>query len=250
MSATTIDRNTTKKATDTVVIAVAAATKIPAGVLAGVNASGYAVNGADAAGIRILGRSAAQADNTAGANGDLEIRIEPGIYVFENDETNPVTIAHVGQRCYVLDNQTVSSSGGTHGVVAGIVTEVTSAGVSVLTGFEPAADEGAGLSVVVANAATPNGTAAITIQSARKARQVLRVWFAATAFAVPADLGTLTATTGALLKEDTDDALATVLTDANGLAVLSLDLAVDGTVHAHVERNGLVVTDSEAITGN
>lgn len=250
MSATTTDRNTSKRATDDINLGVAAATKLLAGAMGARNASGVAVHASDAAGLRVLGRIAAEADNTNGAASDIDVVIEPGIHLWENDETAPVTAASIGEVCYVKDNQTVQISPGTYGVVAGIVKGVTSAGVWVDSRFNGIAEDPAGLSVVVANAGTPDGDAYVTIQSAVKARQVLLVWFAATAHAAPADLGTLTATTGTILKEDTDDALATVLTDANGLAVLNLDLAVDGTVHAMVERNGRVVTDSEAITGN
>jgi hypothetical protein len=251
MSATTVDRNTPKKATDHIVLDVAASTKIPAGAMAARNSSGDAVNAADATGLRVLGRCEKEADNSAGSAGDIEAEILPGIFLWENDESNPVTDAHVGSICYVKDNQTVQSAAGTYGIVAGVVTQVDSGGVWVDSRLTRSAlSESAGLTVTVANAETPDGDAYVTIQSVIAARQVLRVWFAATAMAAPADLGTLTATTGAILKEDTDDALATVVTDANGLAVLNLDLAVDGTVHCMVERNGLVATDSEAITGN
>lgn len=250
MSATTTDRNTSARRTDEITLGVAAATALLAGAMGARNASGYAVHASDAAGLRVLGRISAAADNSAGANADIDAVIEPGIFLWENDETNPVAAGHIGEKCFVLDNQTVTSAGTTHGVVAGIVRGVTSAGVWVDSRFNALSEDAAGLSVVVANAGTPDGDAYVTIQSALKARQVINVWFAATAFAAPADLGTLTATTGTLLAEHTDDALATVVTDENGLAVLNLDLAVDGTVHAHAERNGLVATDSEAITGN
>jgi hypothetical protein len=111
-------------------------------------------------------------------------------------------------------------------------------------------------SVAVANAGTPNGNALVTIQAKDglgnnlAARCLVRVFFAATAYGAPADLGTLTATTGTILKEDTDDALATVLTDATGLAVLQLDTASDGTVHAMACVAGIFATSSAAITGN
>lgn len=251
MSATTTDRSLLRKIVRTLSVAVAAATKIPLGVLVARNASGYAVNASDAAGLRVLGYSLGMADNTDGSAGDIHVEVEVGSAILvENDGTNPVTSAHVGERCYVVDNQTVASVPGTYAVVAGIVESVTSAGVFVVPDPFVSADEVAGLSIDVANAGTPDGDAYVTIQSAVKARQVVHVWFAATSMAAPADLGTLTATTGTLLAEHTDDALAAVVTDANGLAVLNLDLAVDGTVHCMAERNGLVVTDSAAITGN
>jgi len=252
MSATTTDRSLLRKITRGLSVLVAAATKIPLGVLVARNGSGYAVNAANAAALKVVGYSVAAADNTAGSAGDLAVQVDAGTAILlENDGTNPVTSAHVGERCFVVDNQTVASVPGSYAVVAGIVESVTSAGVYVLV--DPVAVSGSdsgSLAVDVANAETPDGDAYVTIQSSVAARQVLRVWFAATAYAAPADLGTLTATTGVLLKEDTDDALATVVTDATGLAVLNLDLAVDGTVHAMVERNGICYTDSAAITGN
>lgn len=250
MSATTIDRNTAKKLTDDIVLPVAAATKLLAGAMGGRNAAGAAVHAADASGIRVLGRIEHHADNTAGASGDIDVAIRPGIYCWENDTVAPVTGAHVGALAFVLDNQTVSSAAGTHGVVAGIVTEVTAAGVWVDSRLTRSAlSEAAGLTVTVANATVPDGDAIVTIQSTRSGRQALNVWFAATAFAAAADLGELTATTGTIVTEHTTDSLCVVVTDANGLAVLSLALAADGTVHAHAERNGILATGSAAITG-
>jgi hypothetical protein len=251
MSAATTDRSLVRKIVRTLSVAVAAATKIPLGVLVARNAAGNAVNAADAAGLRVLGYSLGMADNSAGSAGDIGVEIEVGTAILlDNDGTNPVTAAHVGERCYVVDNQTVASAPGTHGVVAGIVESVTSAGVYVVPDPFVSAAPVPGLSIDVANASSPNGNAIVTIQSAVPGRQIINVWFAATAFAAPADLGTLTATTGTLLVEHTDDAIAAVVTNADGLAVLSLDTATNGTVHAHAERNGIVVTDSAAITGN
>lgn len=111
-------------------------------------------------------------------------------------------------------------------------------------------------SVAIANTGTPDGVANVTFQlkdaqgNNLAARALVRFWFAATAYAAPADLGTLTASTGVILKEDTDDALATVVTDANGAAVLALDTASDGTVHVMAAVGALCATANAAITGN
>lgn len=250
MSATTEDRSTSRRDTHQVNLDVAAATTIPAGVIVAANTSGYAVNAADTAGLRAIGVALERVDNSAGSAGDLDIEVGRACYLLANDSGTALTIADIGKPCYVLDNQTVSGAAGSNAVVAGLVHDVTSDGVWVDFGAYTDTANTAGLSVAVANAGTPDGDAYVTIQSSVRARQVLRVWFAATAYAAPADLGTLTATTGVILKEDTDDALATVVTDATGLAVLNLDLASDGTVHCMAERNGLCATDSEAITGN
>ena len=108
--------------------------------------------------------------------------------------------------------------------------------------------------VTVANHATPNGNAYVTLQAndaqgnALAKRVLFQVWLAATAHAAPADLGTLTATTGTILKEVTDDALATVSSDANGTAVLVLDVATTSAIHAMAECNGMVGTGSVSVT--
>ena len=246
MSATTADRNTATKSTDLFSFPVEADAVIPLGVLVGGSSTGYAED-ASSASLVILGISQERVVNTGGANAALDITVRRGRCFLANSSASPVTQAHIGQVVHAEDNQTVSAPG-TSGPAVGVVESATSDGVWV--DLNPVSPDNAGLSIVVVNAGTPDGDAYVTIQSAIKARQVLLVWFAATAYAAPADLGTLTATTGTLLKEDTDDALATVLTDATGLAVLNLDLAADGTVHAHATRNGITVTDSEAITGN
>ncbi len=134
MAATTKDRSILTKKVRASSLPVAAATLIPLGVLVARNAAGYAVNAADAAGLRVVGFSDADtADNAAGLAGDIQIEFTSGIAgLFENDGANPVLAAHVGDLCYVLDNQTVSSDPGDHGVVAGVVESVVAGGVYVI----------------------------------------------------------------------------------------------------------------------
>lgn len=120
MAATTEDRNTPKRGNDLVVIPVAAATTIPAGVQVARNAAGNAVNASDAAGLLVLGRSNERVANTGDA-GAKSIEIERGVFLWENDAANAVTAAHVGEMCYALDNQTVSSDAGGNDVIAGVV---------------------------------------------------------------------------------------------------------------------------------
>ena len=133
MAATTSDRNTPKRDRLYLHLGVNGAEKIPTGVLVARDATGYAVNAADAVGVKVLGRSNAEADNTDGADGDIGIEIERGVFLFGNDVTNPVTIASIGENCFVKDNQTVDSDGGINVVVAGRVHDVTAEGVWVDT---------------------------------------------------------------------------------------------------------------------
>lgn len=64
-----------------------------------------------------------------------KIEIEPGVYLWANSSTTPLTVADRLELCYVEDNETVCA--GTDGntlAPAGIVIDVTSAGVWVLMG--------------------------------------------------------------------------------------------------------------------
>lgn len=112
------------------------------------------------------------------------------------------------------------------------------------------------VTVAVANAGTPDGDAYITLTvgdsegNALTGYFVLDVWISESAYAAPSDLGTLTATTGTLLVEQTDDALAKVVTNSSGVAVLNLDLVSDDTAFVQAIVLGRVGADSEAITGN
>lgn len=79
---------------------------------------------------------------------------------------------------------------------------------------------------------------------------LLRVWFDDASLGAPTDLGTLTVDTGTLVKEETDDAVATVATDATGLAEITLDLTTDDTVYLHAAIIGKLTIAELAISGN
>lgn len=251
----------------------AAAVKLLAGVMWARNGSGYVTNAADASGYIVVGVGKEEVDNSAGSAGDLECVAQRGVFKFANDTGTAVTDADIGKTCYVLDNQTVSGDPGSYSVIAGIVRKVDSDGVWVDVGNHPVpadgsvgvaalanavADQIISTSVAVANTGTPDGVAHVTGQvkdaqgNALSGRFVITAWFATSgAWAAPADLGTLTALTNStLLKEDTDDAFARVLTHSDGSWGLELDTASDGTVHVHALVSGPAVTANAAITGN
>lgn len=89
---------------------VAAATKIPAGVLVGLNAGGAAVSASDAVSIRVIGRAEETVDNTSGAAGDLSVNVKRGVFKFANSAAHAITAAMVRKMSYVEDNQTVAST--------------------------------------------------------------------------------------------------------------------------------------------
>lgn len=255
----------------------AAATKLLQGVLWARNGSGYIVNASDATGLIVVGVGSEEVDNSAGNAGDLACVANRGVFKFANDSGTAVTEASINSICYVLDNATVSGSGGTYNIIAGLVRKVDSDGVWVEVGArldtatpangsvttaklaDAVADQITVTTVAVANTGSPDGVANVTGQvkdaqgNALTGRFVVTVWFATSgAWAAPADLGTLTAKTNStILKEDTDDAFARVLTHSDGSWGLNLDTASDGTVHVHATVGGApAATANAAITGN
>jgi len=112
-------------------------------------------------------------------------------------------------------------------------------------------------SVTVANTGTPDGVANITGQvtdesgNAVAGRFLVRVYLSATSGGAATDLGTLTAKTNTvLIKEDTDDAFASIMTHTDGSWGLSLDTATNGNVFAHAAVTGKIAIGNAAITGN
>ena len=130
-----------------------AAVKLLQGVLWSRNSSGYITNASDTAGEICVGIGAGEVDNSAGSAGDLDCLAERGVYRLANSATNALTLAHIGQPCYVEDNVTVASKT-ENGIVAGIVEDVDSNGVWVNVGAAPMQGIGRRALVVVATAAT------------------------------------------------------------------------------------------------
>jgi hypothetical protein len=127
------------------------------GTLAALNASDQLVAATDAAARRVVGIFAEEVDNSAGSAGDLNAAVDLGCFKLTNG-SNALTDAHIGRVCYVEDNQTVGSSGGTNAVVAGIVAKVDTNGVWVLVGAGIAGVPA--LAPVTVALTSTNGTAA------------------------------------------------------------------------------------------
>jgi len=108
---------------------VAAATRIFAGSMVALNASGNAIRAITTA-TRVRGVALAEADNTGGAAGDIGVDIERGPFLFRNAASGAVTRAHIGTSVYVVDDNTVGSVA-TDTIVAGKCLDVTPEGVVV-----------------------------------------------------------------------------------------------------------------------
>lgn len=92
-------------------VPVAKGEYIPAGTIVCINAAGYAVGGQASTGLTYAGRAEEFVDNTSGADGAVHVLVRrKKAFRWLNDGT--VTQAMLGQRVYVLDNRTVTGTGG------------------------------------------------------------------------------------------------------------------------------------------
>lgn len=130
MAAATSAVNTPMKHGEIVEYPVAASTALYAGTLICLDSSGNAVNAADTAGLRVIGRAESDVDNSAGAAGDLKVQIRRAVFRFANSGTNAVDADDKGKICFVEDNQTVAETS-TNKVIAGRVHDVDTDGVWV-----------------------------------------------------------------------------------------------------------------------
>lgn len=129
MTATTTDRDT-KRSEGKLKAMKMAAVKIPKGVLVCINSSGYITNGADSSGLLFAGVSYEQVDNSGGAAGDKQIRVEKTgehTFVYNGGDASQ---AIVGRECYIVDNQTVDEDAMQviNDIKCGVITEVVSTG--------------------------------------------------------------------------------------------------------------------------
>lgn len=137
MTALTAERNTQRREGKLRNYPMAANAKILAGALAMLNATGYATKGATATGQVCAGRAEETVDNTGGADGAKTINVIPGEFKFANSAAgDAITIAEIGDNCYIVDDQTVAKTDGAGTrSVAGKITGVESDGVWVDAGF-------------------------------------------------------------------------------------------------------------------
>lgn len=131
MAALVSDRQTPHRASREFVFPVAATTKIYGGSLVCINSSGYATKGAVSTTLKCLGIADAQADNSAGAAGDIKVKVKRGTFKFANStSTDQITLADVGASAYIVDDQTVAkTNGGSTRSIAGTIRDVEADGV-------------------------------------------------------------------------------------------------------------------------
>lgn len=134
MAVATADRNTPQRSGVDFSFPVAASTKIFAGTIVGFNAgAANATKGVTSTTFKAVGIAQEQADNSAGAAGDLRIAVARGTFKLANSSAgDAITIADYGSDCFVVDDQTVAKTNGTSTrSVAGKVRGVDADGVWV-----------------------------------------------------------------------------------------------------------------------
>lgn len=135
--ALTADRDTKRRDGNEFDLPVLGATKIYAGALVAIIASStganYAKPGATATNLRGIGVAKELADNSAGADGAINVKVRRGTFLFKNSSAgDAIARADIGADCYIVDDETVAKTNGTNTrSVAGKIRDVDSSGVWV-----------------------------------------------------------------------------------------------------------------------
>ena len=97
---------------------VKASTKVFKGSLVCVDATGYAVPGADSAGFTFVGIAIENADNSAGSDGSTNVRVQTmGVFSFAKGGAE--SQADVGGTLYIMDDQTVTTAATVNNIACG-----------------------------------------------------------------------------------------------------------------------------------
>ncbi|MBX3447518.1 MAG: hypothetical protein KF765_12260 [Parvibaculaceae bacterium] len=126
------DRNTPYRKGDIVSDPVKASTKIYAGALVCLDASGWAQPGATATTLKARGRAEEQVDNSDGANGAVRVQVRRGCFAFKNSGSDAIARSHIGGTAYIVDDETVAATSGTNTrSAAGKIIDIDAEGVWV-----------------------------------------------------------------------------------------------------------------------
>jgi hypothetical protein len=138
--------------------------KIYAGAIVCVNAAGYAVVGADTAGLIFMGIAREQADNSSGADGAINVTVRRR-GLFKMKLATAITIANVGDNVFIADDESVDLAGNvTNDIFVGIIAsyiDTTHAWVDI----EPAIRQ-ADVATHIADASGAHAASAISIADA------------------------------------------------------------------------------------
>ena len=110
---------------------VASGSTVYAGGITAVNSGGKAIPATSSGVITVVGR----AENTA--SGGETVRTRSGMYLYSPVSSGAFTMNDLNKTCYVKDDQTLTLTGGTAAVVAGVVRDVLPDGVVAEIGNGP-----------------------------------------------------------------------------------------------------------------
>lgn len=110
---------------------VASGSTVYAGGITAINSSGKAIPATSAGAITVVGR----AENTA-AGGET-VKTRSGMFLYAPVSSGAFALSDLNKTCYVKDDQTVTLTGGTAAVVAGVVRDVLPDGVVAEIGNGP-----------------------------------------------------------------------------------------------------------------
>lgn len=124
MAALTADRNTQSKSPGLYQYPVEANTQIYKGGIVCINAAGFLIMGAEAAGNMVVGVADENVDNNPGAQGAKNCRVVAD----RQFRFNATSIAQtsVPIKCYLVDDNTVDETAGANSIVAGTLVSVES----------------------------------------------------------------------------------------------------------------------------
>ncbi len=105
-------RNTPMRSGEFVSVPVEANTELHPGQIGAVNVNGNAIPGTTVADIKAVGRVEEYVKNNPGLAGDQRVKIRRGVFLFDNDDTDPVLQQNLLSNCYIVDDHTVAANDG------------------------------------------------------------------------------------------------------------------------------------------
>ena len=109
MAALTNVRDTSELGGKYIALPVKGATTIYQGSIVAIDATGYAIPGKKATGLKAAGRAEETVENKGG-DGEAVIRVARGVFIFENSTSGKITAAEVLGPCYIENDQTVTKT--------------------------------------------------------------------------------------------------------------------------------------------
>jgi hypothetical protein len=256
MSALAADRYTDEREEEFASVKVGNGAKIYGGAMVAINKDGFAVQSANTAGLKAIGRAEEAIDNTGGLDGAKAILIKRGIFKWLNDAALPITQEMLFTIAFIRDDQTVRAydpAGGAPNPIAGLILDIDSDGGVWIETLNSGADNLPGAVDFTIGAEQAN---VIQISAQLKNifganiafKSAVRVWLsdaAAGAICAVAPSGTVVAgTSGVIVDSLTAKTHLLVATSATGSFNLDITEADAKTLYLNIEWQGKIFTSA------